>query len=85
LVRALRDGRIAGAGLDVFIPEPPDPDDLLLTMDNVILTPHLSWCSVEAERLIREKIVTQVLRFRDGFPPVNVVNEELLKAIEAPT
>jgi D-3-phosphoglycerate dehydrogenase len=82
LVRALQDKKIAGAGLDVFIPEPPAPNDPLLAMDNVILTPHLSWCSVEAERLIREKILAQVLRFRDGLPPVNVVNEEYLKVLE---
>ncbi len=83
LVSALRNRRIAGAGLDVFLSEPPDPEDPLLSMDNVVLTPHLSWCSLEAERLIREKIVAQVLRFRDGEPPENVVNEDYLKAIEA--
>lgn len=42
LVEALRTGVIAGAGLDVFEPEPIDPNSPLLTMDNVILTPHIA-------------------------------------------
>lgn len=45
LVRAMEEGHILHAALDVLDHEPPDPDDPLLTMDRVLLTPHMGWYS----------------------------------------
>jgi phosphoglycerate dehydrogenase-like enzyme len=47
LIEALIHGRIAAAGLDVFVREPIAPDNALLTMDNVIVTPHIAWLTPE--------------------------------------
>ena len=43
LTEALRDGHLAAAGLDVLVEEPPNPAELLLTLPNVVVTPHIGW------------------------------------------
>jgi phosphoglycerate dehydrogenase-like enzyme len=48
LYEALRDGKIAGAGMDVFEQEPIDPQDPLLTLSNVVLSPHTAGTTPEA-------------------------------------
>ena len=69
LARACREGRIAGAGIDVFESEPPKEDFDLIGLKNVILTPHLSWFSEDAAWEIRKKIIEDVQRYVKGEPP----------------
>lgn len=85
LAAALHSGHLAGAGIDVFTPEPAHADNPLLGLDNVILTPHLSWYSVNAEWAIRNSIVDILRRFHSGKPLDNIVNAGLLaeRTIEA--
>jgi D-3-phosphoglycerate dehydrogenase len=80
LGEALKKRAIAGAAIDVYEKEPPRPDFPLLGLDNVILTPHLSWYSKDAERTIREKIVQDIDMFADGTGPRIPVNPEASRA-----
>ncbi len=77
LARALKEGWIAGAGLDVMEKEPPDPDDPLLKMDNVILTPHYASYTEEAYAEMRRKVVEAVAAALRGEFPRVVVNPEV--------
>jgi len=77
LVKALKDGTIAGAGLDVFDPEPPGADDPLLQLDNVILTPHALCWTDQCFAGIGASAVTQVLNVKDCVPPAHLVNRAL--------
>jgi phosphoglycerate dehydrogenase-like enzyme len=67
LHEALRDGRIAGAGLDVYWDEPVDPDDPILA-HNVVATPHIGGVTIEAYRAMGEAVVANVERLRRGEP-----------------
>jgi len=68
LVQALREGWIAGAGLDVYDAEPLPKDSPLLSMDNVVLSPHMAAHTDEA--LLRmAMVVTDVLAVIEGRPP----------------
>ena len=79
LARALRDGVIAGAGIDVYDKEPPGDDYPLLGLHNAILTPHLSWYSEDAAWTIRRKIVEDIDLALQGKPPRFCVNKEVLE------
>lgn len=80
LYQALRDGRIAGAALDVFETEPLPMDSPLRTLDNVILTPHMVAHSQELMAAIPPVAVENVLRVLRGEPPLYVKNPEVLPA-----
>lgn len=74
LVDALRSGRLAAAGLDVFTREPVAADNPLLTMDNVVLSPHVTWYTVDTMRRYLTHAVDNCRRIRDGRELANVVN-----------
>jgi len=78
LREALLAGAIAGAAIDVYEKEPPRPDYPLFGLDNVVLTPHLSWYSKDAEQTIREKIVQDIDMFLDGAGPRIPINPDVL-------
>lgn len=73
LVSALTERRIAGAALDVFDTEPLPKDHPLLGLDNVVLSPHLGYVSLEGYRVFYTDAVEDVLAWLDGSP-VRVVN-----------
>jgi phosphoglycerate dehydrogenase-like enzyme len=74
LVDALRTGGLAAAGLDVFAVEPIAADNPLLGLDNVVLTPHVTWYTVDTMRRYLEHAVDNCRRLRDGRELANVVN-----------
>ncbi len=78
LVAALRARRIAGAGLDVTDPEPPGPDDPLLALDNVILTPHAAWYSEESREQVTVQAAQEVVRILHGGRPLSPVNPDVV-------
>jgi D-3-phosphoglycerate dehydrogenase / 2-oxoglutarate reductase len=79
LIRALHEGLIAGAGIDVTEPEPIQTDSPLLTMNNVILTGHSAGISTVADPNVWGKPMTQVVKALKGEWPLYAVNQEVKK------
>jgi D-3-phosphoglycerate dehydrogenase len=76
LCKALAEGWIAGAGLDVFAREPLPKDSPLIKMKNVVLTPHIGSATVEARRRMALMNATDVVRVLRGEEPINIVPEQ---------
>ncbi|MBZ5530713.1 MAG: D-2-hydroxyacid dehydrogenase [Acidobacteriia bacterium] len=74
LVAALKDRRIAGAGLDVFVEEPLPPDSPFWSLDNVLITPHSAAVTEQLWERHYELIVENLNRFLAGEPLLNAVN-----------
>ncbi|WP_280825751.1 2-hydroxyacid dehydrogenase [Mycobacterium sp. OTB74] len=75
LVQALHGGPLSAAGLDVFATEPVDPENPLLTMDNVVVSPHVTWYTADTMRRYLTVAVDNCQRLAEGRPLANVVNE----------
>jgi D-3-phosphoglycerate dehydrogenase len=78
LVKALREGWIAGAAVDVFEVEPPPKDHPLLQLDNVVVTPHFASCTYEAYEREATAVHREVVRVLLGCRPTNLANPEVL-------
>ena len=79
LYEALRDGKLAGAGLDVFHQEPVNMDNPLLTLDNVVVAPHMGSASVETRTEMSVMNAKDIMAVLKGEYPVNLTNPEVKK------
>jgi D-3-phosphoglycerate dehydrogenase len=74
LADAIRDGHIAGAAIDVFTKEPPDPANPLLQLDKVVVTPHLGASTREAQVNVAFDVADQIVEYLAGGTPRYAVN-----------
>ncbi|PYN86230.1 MAG: 2-ketogluconate reductase, partial [Candidatus Rokuibacteriota bacterium] len=79
LIRALQEGWIAAAGLDVLEQEPPRPDNPLLRMDNVILSPHVASASARMDPERRRRVGQEIALVLSGRWPRSCVNPSVLE------
>lgn len=75
LAEACASGEICAAAVDVTEKEPISPDNPLLKLENVIVTPHLAWYTEESIDTLKTKLAEEVLRVIRGGAPVNLVNK----------
>lgn len=80
LIEALQTGMIAGAGLDVYQPEPPDKNNPLFKLDNVVLTPHLASFTDQGRRRMGLMVVEDVIKVLKDENPLYCANCEVLKS-----
>lgn len=74
LAEALAEGRLLGAGLDVFEHEPPDPAHPIFHLPNVAVTNHIGWYSEESMRDVQRKAAEEAVRVLQGQPPTHWLN-----------
>ena len=74
LIKAISEGKIAGAGIDVFEKEPPDSNNPLLKFDNVIVSAHIAGFTAESMRRLQMTVAEEAVRIVKGEPPRYQVN-----------
>ena len=79
LTLAIEQGEIAGAGLDVLPSEPPSEDDPILELENVVLTPHAAFNSVESLLDLQRLAAENIAAVLSGTRPQHIVNEDVLE------
>lgn len=77
LAEAVRSGRLAGAGIDVTEPEPPAPDNPLLALEQVLITPHIAAHTEDSMRRMAVTAAEQVLMALEGKRPTMAINPEV--------
>jgi lactate dehydrogenase-like 2-hydroxyacid dehydrogenase len=80
LIEALKAGKIAGAGLDVFEKEPIEMDNPLLKMENVVVAPHLASGSIESRTAMATLAAENLIAALEGRTPPNLINKQVKPA-----
>jgi D-3-phosphoglycerate dehydrogenase len=84
LAEAVEEGVLAGAAIDVFAEEPVSPDNPLLSVDNVVVTPHLGASTEAAQESVATSTAEQVIAAFDDEPVVNALNAPSMDASAFP-
>lgn len=82
LYKALLEGKIAGAAVDVYSKEPPGTDFPLFKLDNVVASPHIASYTREAMNNMDMMVAEDMVRFFMGKKPLNIANTEVLEKIK---
>ncbi len=82
MIQALQSGQIAAAGLDVLEQEPPEPDNPLLTMENVVVTPHVASATTRMRPETRRRAAREVALVLQGRWPISCVNPTVLPRVD---
>jgi glyoxylate reductase len=83
LFEALKHGRLLAAALDVFVQEPPAHGEPLLTLENVIATPHLGASAPEAEADMEAMAAENIYQVFNGQVPETLLNRDVLRHVRA--